>query len=57
MRMIMLRLPDNVADKVQKIAKRKSIGLSTAIREIVCEQLAPAETLPKTTAGAASATQ
>lgn len=53
----MLRLPDNVADKVQKIAKRKSIGLSTAIREIVCEQLAPAETLPKTTAGAASATQ
>lgn len=37
--MVMLRLPEKVAKKIQKIADKKAIGLSTAIREIVCEKL------------------
>lgn len=55
-KIVMLRLPEKVAEKIQKIADRKSIGLSTAIREIVCEHFAPAETLPKTAAGTARTT-
>ncbi len=35
----MMRLSDNIASKMQEIADRKGLGLSTAIREIVCEHL------------------
>ncbi len=38
-RIIMLRLPEKVAKRVQKIADKKAIGLSTAIREMVCEHM------------------
>ncbi len=38
-KIVMLRLPDSIAETVQRIADRKGLGVSTAIREIVCEHL------------------
>ena len=38
-KIIMLRLPEKVAKRVQEIADKKAIGLSTAIREMVCEHM------------------
>jgi antitoxin component of RelBE/YafQ-DinJ toxin-antitoxin module len=35
---IMLRLPEKVAEQVQKIADKQSIGISTAVRIMICER-------------------
>ena len=52
----MLRLPEKVAKRVQEIADKKSIGLSTAIREMVCEhmnEIVPTASRAKTSVDAA----
>ncbi len=36
-KIVMLRPPEKVAEKIQTIADKKAIGLSTAIREMVSE--------------------
>ncbi len=56
-KIIMLRLPEKVAKRVQEIAEKKAIGLSTAIREMICEhmnEIAPTASRSKMSVDAAS---
>ncbi len=55
-KIVMLRLPEAVAEKIKKIADRKAIGLSTAIREMICEHLNAPVQPSKAETGAASTT-
>lgn len=53
----LIRLPDKTGEVVEKYAEERGLPFATAIRCIVIEhfkEIAPAETLPKTTAGAAT---